>query len=150
MVAESLAPLPGSPRFPPQASHPRVKGDVCPLPLGVPSLACGNIPSLLIGPSGAHTGHETSRPQFTGFLKDSTSPWGFGRTHPVLSCPVLFLKRPGIKRGVCVLCVFGVCVCLSVRVVFSLSGIIKPEAECDAVFRRGHHGHLGRAGAGDY
>lgn len=67
--------------------------------------------------------------------------------HPVLFCSVLFLKHPGIKRGVCV---FGVCVCLSVRVVFSLSGIIKLEAECDAIFRRGHHGHLGRAGAGDY
>lgn len=82
------------------------------------SLACGNILSLLIGPSGAHMGQETSCPTFTGFLKDSTSPWGFGKTHPILFCSFLFLKSPGIKLGVCVLFVFGVCVCLSVRVVF--------------------------------
>ena len=90
-------------------------------------MACGNILSLLIGPSGAHTGHETSHPRCTGFLKDSTSPWGFGKTHPILCCSLLFLKLPGVK--------LEACLCLSVCVAFhcqellnrKLSGIPSPE-----------------------
>ena len=79
--------------------------------------------------------------------------------NPVTS--VLFLKLPGIKLGVCVcvcvcvcvlycmLCVFGVCVCTH-TCCLSLSGNNELEAQCDACCRRSHHGHLGRAGAGDY
>lgn len=95
-------------------------------------------------------GTQNQPPKMHWFLEGhSTSPWGFGKTHPILCCSVLFLKLPGIKLGVCVLCVFGVSVLVCVCGL-SLSGIIKPEAEWDAVCRRGHHGHLGRAGAGDY